>query len=267
VGIYYPECINETELSQYVNNIRGLNVGSTKRAKYLGFALMTSVFIIFGAPCNPLTIYNQVERHLDPTSLLNPNSLSISQFNNEFESFLTSYQTNSKSSQQYNPQIIEISSLETFVRSRIKYRSDFFQYLVFDHLATDSEIIQVKIDDCDGRAILASSLLIYRGYDAWVIAAPGHYWVEINLNNDQMHILEEESSGTWYFKFNGTNTVYNWSMVLILIGSYIFVIYLALIFSIGLYQSLSANTTYRTLIIFVLSMYFGFIVGYILLVG
>ena len=235
--------------------------------KFFGYALLVSVFILFGAPFNPLSASTQVGRHLDPTSLLNPNTSTVSQLNNEFESYLNSQHINSKSSQHLLiSQITEISSLETFIHSYIDYRSDFFQYLVFDHLATDIEIMQSRIDDCDGKAIVTTSLLLYRGYDAWVKAGPGHYWVEINLNNDRIHILEEEGSGTWYFKFNGTSIIYNWKMAVLLLSSYVLVIYLAITLSVGFYHSLLINTTYRTLLILVLTLYFGFITGYILIV-
>ena len=49
---------------------------------------------MFGAPFNPLNINDQIERHFDPTSLINPDSLAISQFNEEFEIYLKANQIN-----------------------------------------------------------------------------------------------------------------------------------------------------------------------------
>lgn len=242
-----------------------------ERAHYLAYFLLVSSFILLGAPLNPFIVVDQIERRVNPNSLLDPNSLVVAEFNQEFEAFLQIRKPTSRSSQVQallDPQVTEIESVEAFVRSCIKYHSDFFQYLALDHLATDIEIVKKRNDDCDGRAILAASLLLHRGYDAWIIVAPRHYCVEIILGSGRvLHILEEKRAGEWYLKFNGTQMIYHWPMVLMLVGSYVTVTILALMLPIGLYRILTKNTLYRTLVLFVLVIYFGFIVSVLLVFG
>lgn len=219
--------------------------------------------LLLGAPLNPIITTDQVWRRVDPTTLLDPDSLEITELNHEFETFFRKHQQffgSSKTWALLDPQIAEIESIELFVKIHIKYRSDFSQYLTIDHLATDVEIACAGGDDCDGRAIFATSLLLHRGYDAWVLVGPRHYSVGVILGSGRMlFILQEAGARWWVLRFNGTKTIYNWPTILgkLVEGSYLAFIFLTLMLSILNREALYGKTV-------VLSAYLGFLTVFLI---
>jgi len=191
--------------------------------------------------------------------------LEIAELNNEFETFFRKHQQffgSSKTSALLDPQIAEIESIELFVEIHIEYRSDFGQYLTFNHLAADVEIARAGSDDCDGRAILATSLLLHRGYDAWVLVGPRHYSVGVILGSGRtLYILQGAGARWWVLRFNGTQTIFNWPTIFgkLVEGSYIAFIFLTLMLSI-----LNRETLYGKTV--VLSAYLGFLTFFLVCV-
>ena len=239
---------------------------SPKDRRYqVGCILLVTWGLLLGAPLNPIITADQVWRRVDPPSLLDPDSLVINELNHEFETFFRKHQQligSSKSWALLDPQIAEIESIELFVDIHIKYRSDFSQYLSFDHLATDVEIAHTGSDDCDGRAILATSLLLHRGYNAWVLVGPRHYSVGVILGSGRMlYILQEAGAMWWIFRFNSTQTIFNWPTILgkLVEGSYLAFIFLILMLSILNREALYGKTV-------VLSAYLGFMIFFLVFV-
>jgi len=220
---------------------------------------------LLGAPLNPIITANQVRRRVDPPSLLDPDSLVIYELNLEFETFFRKHQQligSSKSWALLDPQIAEIESIELFIEFHIEYRSDFDQYLTFDHLATDVEIARAGSDDCDGRAILATSLLLHRGYDVWVLVGPRHYSVGVILGLGRMlYILQEAGARWWVLRFNDNQTIFNWPTIFgkLVEGSYHAFIFLTLMLSI-----LNREVLYGKFV--VLAAYLGFMTFFLIFV-
>ena len=227
--------------------------------------LLVTLYLLLGAPLKPSMIGDQVWRRVDPPSLLDPNSLVINELNQEFETFFRKHQqlsTCSKTGALLDLQIAEIESIELFVEMHIEYRSDFGQYLAFDHLATDIEIDHAGSDDCDGRAILATSLLLNRGHDAWVLIGPRHYSVGVILSSGVMvQILRETGGKWWVLRFNDTQIVYNWPTILgkFVEGSYHAFIFLTLMLSILNREALYGKSV-------VLVVYLGFMTFFLIFV-
>lgn len=172
--------------------------------------LSVSFLLLFGGSFNPLGLETQLERRLDPPSLLEPDNPEIKELNTEFT---TRFQLDTPRNEMKNniesPKVHEITFLETFILTHVKYGADITQYLTIDHLATTTEVLDMMKDDCDGRAILTTSLLLHRGYDAWVVVAWTHWWVEVLLEGSTLQILKQNyrASKSWYMKFNATEIV------------------------------------------------------------
>jgi len=238
--------------------------------------LIICAFILLGAPLNPFDVPDQFERRVNPPSMINPDTVAIAELNQEFEAFV---QTHLPPSMPYlpsfrtpqseafrDPDITELKNVEYFLVIRIGYRSDFIQYQALDYLATDIEVIHTGSDDCDGLAILATSLLLHRGYDAWVLVSPSHTWVEILLDSGRVRLffeeLESPPSG-WYFKFNRTQTIYNWPWILgkLLVYSYLAVIFLGLMLPIVNNDILSGRNLVLTGYLGAIVTFYNFLVG------
>src|SRR6185295_4116464 len=62
----------------------------------------------------------------------------------------------------------------------IKYRYDWYNWGNLDYWPTAEETWALKKEDCDGRAVLAASILRSRGYtNATIVANLKHVWVKV----------------------------------------------------------------------------------------
>jgi hypothetical protein len=64
------------------------------------------------------------------------------------------------------------------VCERIPYAWDWQVWGVCEYLPTVDEVFQKGREDCDGRAVVAASLLRRMGYDAWLVSDLLHVWVQ-----------------------------------------------------------------------------------------
>ncbi len=67
--------------------------------------------------------------------------------------------------------------IEDAVYERIPYAYDWETWGVMDYLPTAAEVFAMGREDCDGRAVVAASLLRRLGYDAWLTTDMTHTWV------------------------------------------------------------------------------------------
>jgi hypothetical protein len=67
--------------------------------------------------------------------------------------------------------------VERVVYERIPYAWDWDVWGVVDYLPTVAEVLQQGREDCDGRAVVAASLLRRLGYQAWLASDLKHTWV------------------------------------------------------------------------------------------
>ncbi|MBW7904378.1 MAG: hypothetical protein H3C42_02285 [Phycisphaerae bacterium] len=66
---------------------------------------------------------------------------------------------------------------EYVVCERLPYSWDWETWGVMEYLPTTREALDMGREDCDGRAIVAASLLRRMGYDAWLVTDVVHMWV------------------------------------------------------------------------------------------
>lgn len=67
--------------------------------------------------------------------------------------------------------------VECAVCDRIPYAFDWDTWGVMDYMPTVAEVFAKGREDCDGRAVVAASLLRRLGYDAWLVTDLKHTWV------------------------------------------------------------------------------------------
>jgi hypothetical protein len=86
----------------------------------------------------------------------------------------------------------EVEVIEKFVLRRIRYVSDYRTWGNMDYWPTAEEVWRRREEDCDGRAILAVSILRSRGYrSARLAISLDHMWAEINSREKQPDLTEE----------------------------------------------------------------------------
>lgn len=67
--------------------------------------------------------------------------------------------------------------VEQVVYERIPYAWDWDVWGVVDYLPTTTEVLEKGREDCDGRAVLAASILRRMGYEACLVSDLKHTWV------------------------------------------------------------------------------------------
>lgn len=68
--------------------------------------------------------------------------------------------------------------VERFVYEKVPYEWDWNTWGTADYLPTVAEVLAKGKEDCDGRAVLAASLLRRLGYDARLVTDLAHMWVK-----------------------------------------------------------------------------------------
>lgn len=68
--------------------------------------------------------------------------------------------------------------VERFVYEKVPYDWDWNTWGAADYIPTVSEVLSAGREDCDGRAVLAASLLSRLGYDAQLVTDFAHVWVK-----------------------------------------------------------------------------------------
>lgn len=70
-----------------------------------------------------------------------------------------------------------LEAVQRVVCRRIPYAWDWEVWGVAEYLPTVAEVFEQGREDCDGRAVVAASLLRRMGHDAWLVSDLLHMWV------------------------------------------------------------------------------------------
>jgi hypothetical protein len=142
-----------------------------KRAA-LKVALLAGV-VLFALYPNPVLFVRQINHLLDTESLIQPDLPAMPEINREIDQLMA---TNA-------PPLTEFKAVERFVYRRITYQYDWHGWWNIDYWPTAAEVWERKREDCDGRAVLATSILRARGYpEARLVANLEHVWVAVGTN-------------------------------------------------------------------------------------
>ncbi|MEY4200375.1 MAG: hypothetical protein RLZZ265_2115 [Verrucomicrobiota bacterium] len=163
-----------------VNRLATVGVGfwrwlETQRPlKRAGLKLaLLAVFVLFALYPNPVLLVRQVGHLLDMESLIQPNLPAMPEINRDIDQLLA---TNAVP-------LTELKAVERFVLRRISYQYDWHGWWNLDYWPSAAEVWERQREDCDGRAVLAVSILRARGHqDARLVANLQHVWVAVGTN-------------------------------------------------------------------------------------
>ena len=152
----------------------GLWLGQRSPLKRAGLKLALFAFVVlFALYPNPVLLVRQISHLLDTESLIQPDLPAMPEINRAIDQMIA---TNT-------PPLAEFKAVERFVYRRIQYQYDWHGWWNLDYWPTAAEVWERQREDCDGRAVLAVSILRARGYpEARLVANLQHVWVAVGTN-------------------------------------------------------------------------------------
>jgi hypothetical protein len=135
--------------------------------KWLLFVLVTIIVLY---PRVPLLL-KHVHHLRNVESLIQPDLPEIAAMNREIDRLLA---TNTLRRD-------EFKIVERYVHQRVPYKYDWLNWGNLDYWPTTAEVLERQREDCDGRAVLAASILRARGFQtAHIVANLNHVWVAVD---------------------------------------------------------------------------------------
>lgn len=209
-------------------------------------AIISLVLVIFiigtGGNLNPTAWPEQVERRINPSDLLEIDDNELMDLENEFIFFNRNI-ADGLIEPCFSDDVTIFHDIYCFITYKIMYKSDFSVYYSLDHLAKPSEVISKGADDCDGKAVLMGTMLIKRGYDAYVVMGTEHTWVEVDHEGKHIYlsyidsenpvmVLEEPlpRHSSTYVRFNMSEN--DWTPIPLIVQGLVVFTYILLVLSI-----------------------------------
>lgn len=105
---------------------------------------------------------------------------------------------------------VALKAVEDVVYEHIPYAWDWDTWGVMDFLPTTAEALALGREDCDGRAVVAASLLCRMGYKAWLVTDILHMWVATEAGETMSPGLGAKSLA---ITPTGTKPSFDWKIV------------------------------------------------------
>lgn len=115
----------------------------------------------------PLLFVEHVRRWKNPNQLVNPDSPALAPLADEVRTLMPPDGAPSD--------VLKV--VEKFVLKRVAYEWDWNNWGNADYIPTVEEALEKGKEDCDGRAVVAASLLTRIGYPAQIVTDFSHVWV------------------------------------------------------------------------------------------
>jgi hypothetical protein len=145
-----------------------------KAARVGGLKIL--VFVLFGfVVLNPnlKRALLQVSHTLNPEALIQPDFPGMAEINARIDRMIEADLDGNS----------EARLVARFVRKQIHYVSDYRNWGNIEYWPTAQEVWERGQEDCDGRAILATSILRSRGYNsARLVVGLDHMWIKVDEN-------------------------------------------------------------------------------------
>jgi hypothetical protein len=116
----------------------------------------------------PTRLREHLRHWRDPNALVEPDAPTLQPLVDELRSELGGN----------SPSPETMRTVERFVLRRIPYEWDWNTWGMADYLPTVAEVLEKGREDCDGRAVVAASLLRSCGFEATIVTDFAHVWVK-----------------------------------------------------------------------------------------
>lgn len=133
-------------------------------AKWAVFGL-TVLLVCFP---NPRRLVAHINHWRDPNALIEPDAPAIQPLVEELRPQMTDDLSPTDA----------LRRVERFVYEKLPYEWDWITWGTADYLPTVTEAIEMGREDCDGRAVLAASLLANFGFETQIVTDFAHVWVK-----------------------------------------------------------------------------------------
>ncbi|MFQ5491797.1 MAG: hypothetical protein ACE5GE_13845 [Phycisphaerae bacterium] len=117
---------------------------------------------------DPALFVRHIRHWQDPNAMIDPDLPALAPWFDEVRQGLK---------QPDNPKQA-LRTVERFVNDKVPYRFDWETWGAADYLPTLPEVLEKGYEDCDGRAVVAASLLQKLGYKAELVTDFAHVWVK-----------------------------------------------------------------------------------------
>lgn len=131
-------------------------------------ALLMAVTVFLVCYPNPFLFVRHVKHWQNPNAMIDPDAAELEPMLRELEPKLA----------ETPPGREALKIVQRFVYDRIKYEWDWNTWGAADYLPTLAEVLEKGKEDCDGRAVVAASLLRNLGYQADLVTDLTHVWVK-----------------------------------------------------------------------------------------
>ena len=131
------------------------------------WAVFGSVVLVVCFP-NPKRLISHIDHWRDPNALIEPDATAIRPLVEELRPQMTADLSPREALQR----------VEDFVYEKLPYEWDWNTWGTVDYLPTVTEAIEMGREDCDGRAVLAASLLRHFGFKTEIVTDFSHVWVK-----------------------------------------------------------------------------------------
>lgn len=116
----------------------------------------------------PSLLVRHVKHWRNPNALIEPDAVSLQPLVEELRPLLADDP----------PPSVALKRVERFVYEKIAYAWDWDTWGTADYLPTVEEAIKMGREDCDGRAVVAASLLANFGFKTQIVTDFSHVWVK-----------------------------------------------------------------------------------------
>ena len=125
--------------------------------------------IAYAAVCFPYPhlAIRHMRHWLNPNALIEPDAPALAPLAEELRAQVSLTEAPKK----------VLGQVEQFVYKHVPYEWDWNTWGMADYLPTVDEVLEMGREDCDGRAVVAASLLKNLGYDARLVTDFAHVWV------------------------------------------------------------------------------------------
>jgi hypothetical protein len=136
----------------------------------LKFIIFCSILLAILFP-NPMLLVKQLDHYVKIDSLIQTDFKALETINRQIDALLPPHTSLQR----------EFLAIQRYVYKQIRYEYDWENWGNIDFWPTAEQVWKRKREDCDGRAILAASILRSRGFEtATIVGNMRHIWIHVD---------------------------------------------------------------------------------------